>query len=168
MRGFVNRQLAVENRLLAALPPEDCDRLLPVLEAVRFDLGDVLWQEGEPTGSSLPPWATAGDFFSVTRTHDELSVVCRQEAVPEGFVCERGWRCLLVAGSMPFTLVGVLASLTTPVAKAGVGVFAFSTFDTDYLLVKEGEFQKAVAALRAAGHEFEPLPESKEDSDADF
>jgi hypothetical protein len=116
-----------------------------------------------PTGSPLPPWATAGDLFSVTRTPDELSVVCRQETVPEGIVSERGWRCLRVAGSMPFTLVGVLASLTTPLAKAGVGVFVFSTFDTDYLLVKEGEFSKAVAALRTAGHEFEPLPESKED-----
>ena len=105
-----------------------------------------------PTGSALPPWATAGDLFSVTRTADELSVVCRQEVVPEGVVCERGWRCLRAAGSMPFTLVGVLASLTTPVAKAGVGVFAFSTFDTDYLLVKVAEFPKAVAALRGAGH----------------
>jgi GNAT superfamily N-acetyltransferase len=104
------------------------------------------------TGSPIPPWATTGDLFSVTRTADELSVVCRQEAVPEGVVCERDWRCLRVAGSMPFTLVGVLASLTTPVAEAGVGVFAFSTFDTDYLLVKAGEMTKAVAALRAAGH----------------
>src|SRR5262249_13866354 len=92
------------------------------------------------------------DLFSVTRTHDEISVVCRQDCVPEGVVCERGWGCLRVAGSMPFTLVGVLASLTTPVARAGVGVFAFSTFDTDYLLVKAGDMPKAVAALRVAGH----------------
>lgn len=79
-------------------------------------------------------------------------MVCRQEVVPEGIVCEVGWRCLRVAGSMPFTLVGVLASITTPVAKAGVGVFAFSTSDTDYLLVKEADLLKAVAALRGAGH----------------
>jgi len=104
------------------------------------------------TGSPIPPWATTGDLFSVTRTADELSVVCRQEAVPEGVICERGWRCLRVAGSMPCTLLGVLASLTTPVANAGVGVFGFSTFDTDYLLVKAGEMTKVVAALRAAGH----------------
>jgi hypothetical protein len=103
-------------------------------------------------GSPIPPWATSGDLFSIARTADELSVVCSQEAVPTGVVCERDWRCLRVAGSMPFTLVGVLASLTTAVAKAGVGVFAFSTFDTDYLLVKAGDMQKAVVALRAAGH----------------
>ncbi len=105
-----------------------------------------------PTGSPIPPWATTGDFFSVTRTADELSVVCRQETVPEGVVCERDWLCLRVGGSMPFSVVGVLASLTTPVAQAGIGVFAFSTFVTDYLLVKEEDFPKAVAALRAVGH----------------
>jgi hypothetical protein len=105
-----------------------------------------------PPGSPIPPWATTGDLFSVTRAPDELSVVCLQEAVPEGVVCERDWRCLRVAGPIPFTLVGVLAALTTPVAKAGVGVFAFSTFDTDYLLVKAGDTPKAVAALSAAGH----------------
>jgi hypothetical protein len=105
-----------------------------------------------PPDSAVPAWATAGDVFSVTRTGDELSVVCRQEAVPSGTHAEVGWRCLRVAGAMPFTLVGVLASLTTPLARAGVGVFAVSTFDTDYLFVKEAEFPLAGAALRAAGH----------------
>lgn len=105
-----------------------------------------------PPDSAVPAWATAGDVFSVTRTGDELSAVCWQEAVPTGTHAEVGWRCLRVAGAMPFTLVGVLASLTTPVARVGVGVFAFSTFDTDYLLVKEADFPQAVAALRAAGN----------------
>lgn len=105
-----------------------------------------------PAGSAIQAWATAGDVFSVTRTADEVSVVCRQELVPEGTECEGGWRGLRVAGAMPFTLVGVLAALTTPVARAGVGVFAFSTFDTDYLLVQEADFPLAIAALRAAGH----------------
>lgn len=108
-----------------------------------------------PPGSAVPAWATTGDVFSVTRTPEELSVVCRQEVVPPGTQAETGWRCLRVAGAMPFTLVGVLASLTAPVAKAGVGVFAVSTFDTDYLLVKEAEFPAAVAALRGAGHSVE-------------
>ena len=108
-----------------------------------------------PPGSAVPAWATAGEVFSVTRTGDELSVVCRQDVVPEGRQAEVGWRCLRVAGAMPFTLVGVLASLTAPIAKAGVGVFAVSTFDTDYLLVKEAEIPKAVDALRAAGHRVE-------------
>jgi RimJ/RimL family protein N-acetyltransferase len=108
-----------------------------------------------PPDSPVPPWATAGDLSSVTRTADELSVVCRQEVVPDGVVCERDWRCLRVAGSMPFTLVGVLAALTAPVARAGIGVFVVSTFDTDFLLVKDGNYPQAVAALRADGHAVE-------------
>jgi hypothetical protein len=102
--------------------------------------------------SPIPPWATAGPFCSITRTADELSVVCRLDAVPEGVVGERGWRCLRVAGALPFAVVGVLASLTTPLAEAGVSVFAVSTFDTDYLLVKEEAWQRAVDALVRYGH----------------
>jgi hypothetical protein len=83
------------------------------------------------------------------------TVVCRQELAPGGRQAEVGWRCLRVAGAMPFIVVGVLASLTGPVAAAGVGVFAVSTFDTDCLFVKEAEFLAAVAALRGAGHSVE-------------
>ncbi len=102
--------------------------------------------------ASIPPWATAGHFFSITRTADELSIVCRQDAVPGGIQCERGWRCLRVTGTMPFSVVGILASLTAPLADAGISVFAISTFDTDYLLVKEDDFEKAITALQQAGH----------------
>jgi hypothetical protein len=108
-----------------------------------------------PTGTPLPPWATDGAFYSVTRTADELSVVCHDGAVPAGVVCERGWRCLRVAGAMSFAVVGVLASLTAPLAEAGISLFAISTFDTDYLLVKAERLLEAVAVLRAAGHRVE-------------
>jgi len=104
------------------------------------------------SASSIPPWATADDFFSITRTADELSVVCRQDAVPDGINCERGWRCLRVAGTIPFSVVGVLASLTAPLAEAGISVFAISTFDTDYLLVKAEDLERAVDVLRRRGH----------------
>jgi hypothetical protein len=104
------------------------------------------------SASPIPPWATAGDFFSVTRTADELSIVCRQAFVPDNARCERGWRCLRVAGTMDFSLVGVLAALVTPLADAGIGIFAFSTFDTDYLLVKDQDLMAAVDALRQRGH----------------
>jgi hypothetical protein len=102
--------------------------------------------------SPLPPWATASPFFSITRTAEELSIVCRQDAVPEGIVCERDWRCLRLAGTVPFSVVGVLASLTAPLAEAGVSVFAVSTFDTDYLLVKAADLERAVKALHGQGH----------------
>jgi hypothetical protein len=100
----------------------------------------------------IPSWATAGDLVSITRTADELSVVCRQDAVPEGIPCERGWRCLRLAGTIPFSVVGVLASLTAPLAKAGISVFALSTFDTDYLLLKEEDLERAIDVLRRQGH----------------
>ena len=100
----------------------------------------------------IPAWALSGTVFTITRTADELSVVCQQNLVPDGVRCERGWRCLRVAGTMDFSMIGVVASLSTPLAAAGVGIFVISTFDTDYVLVKNGDFSKAVAALRAAGH----------------
>jgi hypothetical protein len=102
--------------------------------------------------ATIPAWATAGRFFSITRTADELSIVCDPDAMPEGIVCERGWRCLRVAGTMPFSVVGVLASLTAPLAEAGISVFAISTFDTDYLLVKAEDLERSVDVLRGCGH----------------
>jgi hypothetical protein len=102
--------------------------------------------------ASLPGWVVGGPFVSFTRTADELSVVCRGEVVPEGVRCERGWRCLRVGGTLDFSLVGILALPVGPLAEAGVSVFAVSTFDTDYLLVKQADFQRAVDVLLTAGH----------------
>jgi hypothetical protein len=103
-------------------------------------------------GSALPAWAGGGPFVSVSRTAEELSVVCREDAVPEDVRCERGWRCLRVAGTLDLALVGVLASLLGPLADAGVSVFVVCTFDTDYLLVREENLQRAAVVLRRAGH----------------
>ena len=91
-------------------------------------------------------------FFSVTRTADELSVVCAEEQAPEGARCESGWRILQVAGPLEFSLTGVLAAIAAPLAEAGVSIFAVSTFDTDYVLLKETDVATASAALRDAGH----------------
>jgi hypothetical protein len=100
----------------------------------------------------LPAWAMAGPFFAVTRTADELSIVCAQAQAPSGVTCQPGWRCLQVAGPLDFALTGVLASLAQPLAAAGVSIFALSTYDTDYLLVPEVQLGSAQAALRSAGH----------------
>jgi hypothetical protein len=107
-----------------------------------------------PGDAPIPPWAAAGSFVAIARTGDELSVVCRQNAVPEGVLCEQDWQCFRVEGTIPFSTVGVLASLTAPLADAGVGVFVVSTYDTDYLLVKARDFDSAVAALLRGGHTF--------------
>lgn len=99
-----------------------------------------------------PPWATAGSDFSITRTDEELSVVCLHSLVPEEVRFDGGWRCLRSAGTMDVSRVGILASLVGPLAEAGISVFAVSTFDTDYLLVKHTNLEKATTALRQAGH----------------
>jgi len=101
----------------------------------------------------IPAWAIAGGFYSVTRTRDELSVVCSQEVVPEGVEALKGWRSLKVQGKLPFNLVGVLSALTSTLAQAGISIFAISTYDTDYLFIKAADMERAVAALRNAGHE---------------
>jgi hypothetical protein len=102
--------------------------------------------------AAVPTWASASKFFSVTRTAEELSVVCPQSLVPDGVRCERDWRCIRVAGTMDFSMVGVVASLVTPLADARVSVLVVSTFDTDYMLVKESDLERALTALRTAGH----------------
>ena len=105
----------------------------------------------DPDGP-VPSWALGGPFTSITRTPAELSIVCRQKGVPDGVRCERGWRYLAVEGSLAFALTGILASLTGALAMAGVSVFAISTFDTDYLLVRETDAERAVELLSREGH----------------
>jgi hypothetical protein len=103
--------------------------------------------------SEIPPWALTGGFSSITRTAEELSVVCSQEAVPVGIRCEEAYRCFKVEGPLDFSLTGILASLTTVLAKAGVSVFAVSTFDTDYLLIKGEQVEQTIEVLTEAGHQ---------------
>lgn len=99
---------------------------------------------------SIPSWATESSFHFIARTPDELSVVCPESTIPGSVARDSGWRCLKVRGPLDLSLTGVLASLVGPLAEAGISVFAISTYDTDYLLVKE--LARAVALLRANGH----------------
>lgn len=102
-------------------------------------------------GAALPDWAT-GPFVSITRTPDELSVVCPEEAIPPDVRADRDWRCLRVTGTLDFAMVGVLAALVGPLAAAGISVFVVSTFDTDYMMVKDQDLTRALDVLRNAGH----------------
>lgn len=106
--------------------------------------------------AAVPAWAMAAAFSSVTRTHDELSIVCEEDRVPVDAKREGGWRCLKLEGPLDLSLTGVLASLLRPLADAGVPIFALSTYDTDYVLVRDGQLEDAIAALRQAGHRVEP------------
>ena len=107
--------------------------------------------------AQIPAWAHTGAFRAVIRTPTELSIVCREDSVPAGIPASRGWRAIAVAGTLDFALTGVLASLASPLAAAGVSIFAVSTYDTDYVLVKKDTLDRAVEALSAAGHHFPGL-----------
>jgi hypothetical protein len=102
----------------------------------------------------LPKWAKAppGEFFSVTRTRDELSIIIANARAPREAKCERDWRLLMVKGPLDFNLVGIIAGLSGTLAEAGVSIFALSTYDTDYVMVKQTDLDRALAALRQAGY----------------
>lgn len=103
-----------------------------------------------PPGEPIPAWAIAqqASFFSITRSHDELSIICPQAQFPPGIDANSGWRCLKLNGPFALDEPGVLASVVTPLAEAGLSVFAVATYDTDYLLVQK--LDAAIVALEKA------------------
>ncbi len=102
--------------------------------------------------ADVPTWTSGSRFLSISRTDDELSVVCAEAGVPEEVKSDRGWRCLKVAGPLDLALTGVLASLANPLAEAHINIFAISTYDTDYLLVKEESLPCSIDVLTQSGH----------------
>jgi hypothetical protein len=104
-----------------------------------------------PADAEIPPWAR-GEFVSMTRTPDELSIVCLETQVPTAVRAEGSWICLALTGPLDFDLVGILVAIAGPLARAGISIFAVSTFDTDYLMIQAAQREPALAALRAAGH----------------
>ena len=102
--------------------------------------------------ASIPDWALDGDFTSITRTQEELSLVCPEGNIPEGETCEMGWRILKVEGPLDFALVGILSAISGVLAVERISIFAISTFNTDYILVKDKDIDKAVSALSNAGY----------------
>jgi hypothetical protein len=109
-----------------------------------------------PAKAAVPDWASRS-FTSITRTPDELSIVCEERRLPKDLggielQVERGWTLLRLQGPFPLDAVGVLASVAKPLAEAAISLFALSTFDTDYILVKRLHAKEAIAALTLAGH----------------
>ncbi len=103
----------------------------------------------------IPHWALLGNFVSLTRTAEELSIVCPQENVPDEAQATRGWRCVKVEGPFDFSVAGVHASLALPLAEANISVLAIATYDTDHLLIKEEDLSHSMEVLKAAGHTFQ-------------
>jgi uncharacterized protein len=103
-------------------------------------------------GVAIPAWALQGGFFSVNRTKDELSMVCETKHVPpEIELRSDNWTCLKVEGLLDFAQTGILSSIAGPLAKAKISIFAVSTFNTDYILVKAENLARAKEALRKSG-----------------
>ena len=96
--------------------------------------------------------ADSGGLYCMTRTPEELSVVCIEELAPDDATVERGWSGLVVAGPLDFSLTGILSAIAAPLATAGIPIFAVSTYDTDYVFVKTDRSTDAIAALTSAGH----------------
>lgn len=105
--------------------------------------------------SPIPNWAEGQGLVNISRSADELSLVCLENRVPAGTKAERGWRALKLEGPFDFALTGILASLLNPLAQAKIGIFALSTYNTDYVLVKRDNLEVALKALESAGHEVE-------------
>lgn len=110
-----------------------------------------------PAEADVPAWASApGPFVTISRTPDELSITVAQDAVPAGVRCERDYRAIRVRGPLSPNLVGILLSIAEPLAEAGLSIFAISTFDTDYVLVRSSDLPAALDALARAGHKIAP------------
>ena len=101
--------------------------------------------------ASIPGWALTSRFFSITRTQEEVSVVCHEKLIPQETSCEKGWRCLKVQGPLDFSETGTLSSLAQPLARENVSIFVLSTFDTDYLFVREKDLSKTIETLSQEG-----------------
>ena len=102
------------------------------------------------SGALFPCWLSGScSFFSFTGTAEETSLVCQEDLIPVDCPSERGFRALKIEGPLDFSLTGILASLLNPLVAAGISVFAISTYDTDYVLVKEESLEKALSALSA-------------------
>ena len=102
--------------------------------------------------ADIPVWSKNTEFYSITRSRDELSVVCFNENAPLDVQAERDWRALRIEGPLDFSLTGILASLVSPLAEAEISVFAVSTYDTDYVLVREKFLSQAISVLKKEGH----------------
>ncbi|MBE5781598.1 MAG: ACT domain-containing protein [Clostridiales bacterium] len=98
------------------------------------------------------------DFCFIGKTHDELSLVCKTDAVPAQTINrEDGWKCFYIEGTLDFSLIGILSEISTILAKEDIGIFAVSTYNTDYILTKEDDFALALTLLSVNGYSIKQL-----------
>jgi len=105
--------------------------------------------------NEIPIQIYQGQFFSITKTDEEISVVCSSSVYLNSESSETDWSCIKVLGPLDFSLTGILADISAILAKAEISIFAISTFDTDYILIKSEKLQAAKKALQQAEYDFE-------------
>ncbi|MCP4393274.1 MAG: ACT domain-containing protein [Alphaproteobacteria bacterium] len=101
---------------------------------------------------AIPDWAKADEFLSITKTADELSIICNEANVPDYVVCDKGYRALKFEGPFDFSMTGILIAIANPLAEAEIPVLALATYDTDYILIKKDVTEAAINAIVSAGH----------------
>lgn len=107
--------------------------------------------------AEIPAWVPREGFWSVTRTTEELSIICAARAVPDGIRCETGWRCLKLEGPFELDAVGILLSVIQPLAAESISVLAIGAYETDYVLIKQHNWEMSIAVLRSYGHSVNEL-----------
>lgn len=103
--------------------------------------------------TKIPNWALKGEFYSITRTSEELSILCPQKIIPDEITSVDRWRGLKIEGPFQFTEIGILNSITAPLASVKISLLSISTFDTDYVFIQDDQFEDALLILAANGHE---------------
>jgi uncharacterized protein len=102
--------------------------------------------------AEVPQWAGGETFLTISKTKSELSIVCEEARVPAAIHAERKRRLMQIAGTLAFSLTGILAAVAVPLAEAQISIFGVSTYDTDYVLVAEADLERAISVLESAGH----------------
>ncbi len=108
--------------------------------------------------AEIPAAVLKSEFYNITRTDEELSIVCDSEIEVKSDLCDSGWSCIRIAGVLELALAGILAELSDTLAKAGIPIFAISTYNTDYILVKRNKLNSAITVLKGSGYLFIPAP----------
>jgi hypothetical protein len=105
-----------------------------------------------PNTAPIPDWALTQSLASITRTEKELTIVCRLEILPSQYQSDLKWRCFKIDGSFDLNQIGVISSISSPLADAGISIYVISTYDTDYFLIQEQNLEQTIAVLSSSGH----------------
>ena len=105
-----------------------------------------------PNTAPIPEWALKQSLVSITRTKKELTIVCPQDVIPSQCKSDLNWRCFRLDGTFDLNQIGVISSISAPLAQNGISIYVISTYDTDYFLVQQENLEQTISALSNSGH----------------